>query len=74
LDPEASLSGRHPRDKIFARFFAGLTSRKRGVMNDLHASRPLRILVEVWVIRLGWTPNWYANYRFVLTMVVGASR
>jgi hypothetical protein len=23
--------------------------------------------------RLGWTPNWYANYRFVLTMIVGAS-
>lgn len=23
--------------------------------------------------RLGWTPNWYAVYRFVLTMIVGAS-
>jgi hypothetical protein len=23
--------------------------------------------------RLGWTPNWYATYRFVLTMIVGAS-
>lgn len=23
--------------------------------------------------RRGWTPNWYAVYRFVLTMIVGAS-
>jgi hypothetical protein len=23
--------------------------------------------------RNGWTPSWYATYRFVLTMIVGAS-
>ncbi|KAI4658150.1 uncharacterized protein J4E79_007132 [Alternaria viburni] len=29
--------------------------------------------VDTRVSRLGWTPNWYAVYRFVLTAIVGAS-
>jgi hypothetical protein len=29
--------------------------------------------VDIRATKIGWTPNWYRTYRFVLTLIVGAS-
>jgi hypothetical protein len=29
--------------------------------------------VDIRATKVGWTPNWYRTYRFILTFIVGAS-